>query len=210
MPVTYIIIGFTVAISLYAFRDQTVMRRLILNPYVVAHRGEYFRFVSSGFIHKDHMHLLFNMLSMYFFGGVVEHQFNLIFGSRSDLYFILLYVLGIIVSDFPSFLKHKNNPGYNSLGASGGVAAVIFAFIILRPLDDICLYFFLCIDGFILVALYLIFSYYQGRKAKDNINHDAHLFGALFGLLFITVLHPQAIPEFFEQVSHWRLDWFQR
>jgi len=210
MSITYIIIGFTVAISLYAFQNQVVMRRLILNPFVVAHRNEYFRFITSGFIHKDHMHLLFNMLSLYFFGGVVEQQFNLLFDSRADLYFILLYVLGIIVSDFPSFMKHKNNPAYNSLGASGGVSSVIFAFIILRPLDDICLYFYLCVDGFILGTLYLIFSYYQGRKANDNINHDAHLFGALFGLLFITIIHPQAIPEFFEQVSHWQWEFFKR
>ncbi|MEJ1238537.1 rhomboid family intramembrane serine protease [Chryseolinea sp. T2] len=207
MSITLIIVGFTVLVSMYAFQKPAVLKRLILNPYVVTHRKEYYRFLTSGFIHKDHMHLIFNMLSMYFFGGVVEKQFNYIFASRGDLYFILLYVLGIIISDVPSFLKHKDNPGYNSLGASGGVASVIFAFILLRPLDKICLYFALCFEGFILGALYLVFSYYQGRKANDNVNHDAHLFGALFGLLFIAVLHPQAIPEFFEQVSHW--SWFK-
>ncbi|MGC3944935.1 MAG: rhomboid family intramembrane serine protease [Chryseolinea sp.] len=206
MSISLVIVGFTVLISLYAFRNPAVLQKLILNPYVAIRRKEYYRFLSSGFVHKDHMHLIFNMLSMYFFGGVVEQQFNFIFGSRGDLYFILLYVLGIIVSDIPSFMKHKDNPGYNSLGASGGVASVIFAFILLRPLDKICLYFALCFEGFILGALYLVFSYYQGRKANDNINHDAHLFGALFGLVFISVLHPQAIPEFFEQVSHWK--WF--
>lgn len=205
MSITYIIIGFTVAISFYAFSNQAVIRRLILNPYVVAQRKEYFRFVTSGFIHRDHMHLIFNMLSLYFFGAAVEHQFQMIFGSRAELYFILLYVLGIVVSDIPSFIKHRGNPGYNSLGASGGVASVIFCFILLRPLDKICLYFFVCISGFILGTLYLIFSYYQGRKANDNINHDAHLFGALFGLLFMGAMHPQAIPEFFEQVGQWSL-----
>jgi membrane associated rhomboid family serine protease len=204
MSITYIIIIFTVLISLYAFRNQTVLQRLILNPYVVAHRKEYYRFISSGFVHKDHMHLIFNMLSLYFFGAVIEQEFNMIFGGRGDLYFILLYVLGIVVSDIPSFLKHKDNPGYNSLGASGGVASIIFAFILLRPLDKIYLYFAIGVEGFILGALYLIFSYYQGRKANDNINHDAHLFGALFGLVFIAVLHPQSIPEFFEQISRWK------
>lgn len=205
MSITFIIIGLTVLVSLYAFRNTVVLRNLILNPYVVVQRNEYYRFVSSGFVHNDHMHLLFNMLTLYFFGGVVEHQFNIIFASRGDLYFILLYVLGIIVSDIPSFMKHKTNPAYNSLGASGGVASVTFAFILLRPLDKICLYFAICVSGFILGTLYLIFSYYQGRKAKDNINHDAHLFGALFGLLFMAVLYPRSIPEFFEQVSRWQL-----
>ena len=136
---------------------------------------------------------------------MIERQFGMIFGSRGDLYYIMLYVLGIIVSDVPSFIKHKENPRYNSLGASGGVASIIFAFMLLRPLDKIYLYFAIGIPGFILGPLYLIFSYYQGRKANDNINHDAHLFGALFGLLFMAVLHPQAIPEFFEQISHWEL-----
>ena len=204
MSITYIIIGFTVFISFYAFRNQAVLQRLILNPYVAAHRKEYYRFLTSGFVHKDHMHLIFNMLSLYFFGAVIEQEFNMIFSGRGDLYFILLYVLGIVVSDVPSFLKHKDNPGYNSLGASGGVASVIFVFIMLRPLDKIYLYFAIGIQGFILGTLYLIFSYYQGRKANDNINHDAHLFGALFGLVFIAVLYPQSIPEFFEQISHWK------
>jgi membrane associated rhomboid family serine protease len=205
MPITYVIIGFTVVISLYAMKNQAVLQRLIFNPYVVAHRKEYYRFISSGFIHNDHMHLIFNMLSLYFFGAVIERQFGMIFGPRGDLYYIMLYGLGIIVSDIPSFIKHKENPRYNSLGASGGVASIIFAFMLLRPLDKIYLYFAIGIPGFILGPLYLIFSYYQGRKANDNINHDAHLFGALFGLLFMAVLYPQAIPEFFEQISHWKL-----
>ena len=206
MSITLFIVVFTVAVSLYAFRNPAVLHRLILNPYVANSRGEYYRFITSGFIHKDHMHLIFNMLSMYFFGGVVEQQFDYIFDGGGSLYFILLYILGIIVSDIPSFMKHRNNPGYNSLGASGGVASIIFAFILLRPLDKICLYFAFCLEGFILGTLYILFSWYQGRKANDNINHDAHLFGALFGLIFIAVLHPQAIPEFFEQVRNWK--WF--
>lgn len=204
ITITYVIIGFTTLISFIAFRDPRTVQRLILNPYVVQQRNEYYRFLTSGFIHRDHVHLLFNMLSLYFFGGAVEYYFESIFGSKGNLYYILLYVLGIIASDIPSFMKHRNNPGYNSLGASGGVASVIFVFILLRPLDDICLYFALCLPGFILGGAYLIFSYYQGRKANDNINHDAHLFGALFGLIFITVLHPRAISEFFVQIMQYR------
>ena len=101
-------------------------------------------------------------------------------------------------------VKNKHNPGFNSLGASGGVAAVIFASIILLPLQDICLYFAICMPGFILGTLYLVFSYYQGRKSNDGINHDAHLYGALFGLVFCAVLYPPSIPMFIEQVSSWR------
>lgn len=127
------------------------------------------------------------------------------FGQAGGLYFIALYILAIVVSDLPTFFKHKNNPGYNSLGASGGVSAVIFAFIIFQPLSDICLYFALCMPGFILGALYILFSWYQGRKSNDNINHDAHLYGALFGLIFCIVVAPSSIGSFFEQIQTWRL-----
>jgi len=145
------------------------------------------------------------MISLYFFGGVIEQVFKSLFGDVGGLYFILLYLFAIVFSDLPTFLKHRNNPGYNSLGASGGVSAVIFAFIILLPLEKICLYYAFCMPGFILGTLYVIFSYYQGRKANDGINHDAHLYGALFGMIFCIVLYPEAVRNFIQQVMSWRL-----
>jgi membrane associated rhomboid family serine protease len=179
------------------------MSSLIMNPYVTYHNRQYYRFISSGFVHKDHMHLLWNMFSFYFFGIAIENEFQARFGSAGGLYFIALYVLAIIVSDIPTFLKRKNDPRYNSLGASGGVSAVIFAFIIFEPLARICLYFALCMPGFILGGLYIIFSWYQGRKSNDNINHDAHLYGALFGFLFCVIVAPSSIGDFIEQIRHW-------
>ena len=203
MTITYLIIGFTVVVSFFSFNNPTAISRMIMNPYLVSTRGEYYRFLTSGFIHKDFTHLLFNMFSFYFFGQNVEFAFKQIFDGFGGTYFIVLYVMAIAVSDLPTFLKHRNNPGYNSLGASGGVAAVIFASIILSPLDNICIYFF-CQPGFILGTLYLVFSFYMGRKSNDGINHDAHLYGALFGLLFCAVLYPTSIPRFIEQISSWR------
>ena len=204
MSITYIIIGITVLLSFYSFNNQTVLARLMMNPYQISTRKEYYRFITSGFIHKDHMHLLLNMITLYFFGGVIERVFEAVFGALGGIYFIVLYVMAIVVSDIPTFIKHKNNPGYNSLGASGGVAAVIFASIIFLPLNNICLYFALCMPGFILGTAYLIFSFYMGRKSNDGINHDAHLYGALFGFLFCAVLYPASIPRFIEQVLSWR------
>lgn len=197
--------GFTVLVSFYAFQSPSVMTSLIMNPYVTYHNRQYYRFVSSGFVHKDHMHLLWNMFSLYFFGMAIEGEFQALFGSAGGLYFIALYVLAIIASDVPTYLKHKNNPRYSSLGASGGVSAVIFAFIIFEPLADICLYFALCMPGFILGALYIIFSWYQGRKSNDNINHDAHLYGALFGFIFCVIVAPSSIGRFIEQIKHWNI-----
>lgn len=205
MYITYIIIGVTVLVTLYAFQRPDILTGLIMNPYITDKKQQYYRFVSSGFIHKDHMHLLWNMFSLYFFGVAIEREFNALFGSAGGLYFIALYILAIIVSDLPTFFKHRHNPGYNSLGASGGVSAVIFAFIIFEPLADICIYFALCLPGFILGGLYIVFSWYQGRKSNDNINHDAHLYGALFGFIFCVIVAPSSIANFIEQIRNWRI-----
>jgi len=202
---TYIIIGITTMVSLYAFQSPSVLASLMMNPYYTDKKQQYYRFVTSGFIHKDNMHLLWNMLSFYFFGTAIERQFQALFGNSGGLYFIALYIIAIVVSDLPTFFKHRDNPAYNSLGASGGVSAIIFAFIIFEPLSEICLYFALCMKGFIMGALYIIFSWYQGRKSNDNINHDAHLYGALCGLVFCIIVAPSSIGNFFEQIMNWRI-----
>jgi membrane associated rhomboid family serine protease len=203
--ITYIIIGLTVLVSLYAIGRPEVMSKMMLNPYMVERRGQYFRFVTSGFVHRDHLHLIFNMITLYFFGTIIESVFAAVFGSKGSLYFIALYVLAIIVSDIPSYFKHRNNPGYNSLGASGGVAAIVFAFILFLPLEKIYLYMALPVPGFILGFLYIIYSYYQGRRGGDNINHDAHLYGSLFGVVFCVILYPQVLENFVEQIKNWRM-----
>lgn len=202
--VTYIIIGITVVVSFYAWNNPSAMATFIMNPYRIHRKKEYFRFITSGFIHNDHMHLLFNMISLYFFGIGVEHVFQGVFGSMGNVYYVALYLLAIVVSDIPTFLKNKDKSYYNSLGASGGVSAIVFAFIIFRPLADVCLFIFACLPGFIMGLLFVIFSYYQGKKANDNINHEAHLYGGLFGLVFCIVLYPSSVPEFFEQVLQWK------
>lgn len=205
MYITYIIIAVTTVTSLYAFQSPSLLASMMMNPYATHRRQQYYRFVTSGFIHKDHMHLLWNMFSLYFFGTAIEREFQVLFGQAGALYFIGLYVLAIVASDIPTYFKHLDNPGYNSLGASGGVSAVIFAFIIFEPLADICLYFALCMPGFILGALYIIYSWYQGRRSADNINHDAHLYGALFGFIFCVIVAPSSIGNFLEEITHWKL-----
>ena len=205
MYITYIIIAVTTVISLYAFQSPAVLASLMMNPYATHRKQQYYRFITSGFIHKDHMHLLWNMFSFYFFGTAIEREFQALFGQAGPLYFIALYLLAIVASDIPTYFKHRDNPAYNSLGASGGVSAVIFAFIIFEPLADICLYFALCMPGFILGALYIIYSWYQGRRSADNINHDAHLYGALFGFIFCVIVAPSSIGNFLDELTRWRL-----
>lgn len=194
----------TIVASFYAWNKPQLFGKLMMNPYQITHRGEYYRFITSGVIHKDHVHLLFNMFSFYFFGLAVEQIFDIVFGpTYSALYFTGLYIAALIVSDLPTYFKNRHNPRYNSLGASGAVSAVILVYIIFQPLQSICIYIALCMPGFILGLLYIGFSWYQGRKANDNINHDAHLYGALFGLLFCIVFFPRSIPMFFQQIGEW-------
>jgi membrane associated rhomboid family serine protease len=188
-----------------AFSRPNMFAEFMMNPYKVKSRGQYYRFITSGFIHQNHMHLILNMFSFYFFGRIIETVFGMVFGDWGPVYYVALYFIAIVVSDLPSYLKHKDNPGYNSLGASGGVAAVIFASIVFQPIQKICLFIAICLPGFILGTAYIIYSYYQGRKSNDNINHDAHLYGALFGFIFCVVLYPPSLMGFVKQIMGWKI-----
>jgi membrane associated rhomboid family serine protease len=213
MTITNIILGITVLLSFYAFSNRDVMYKLIMNPYTVYRRNQYYRFITSGFIHGDHLHLIVNMFSFYFFGLGVQTIFQEGlpgtfegFGQvKGAVYFVALYILGIIVSDVPTYFKQRENPVYNSLGASGGVSSVVFAMVMFDPLRIFKLYAIIPIPGFIFGIAYIMFSYYYGKRSNDNINHDAHLWGAVFGLVFCIVVHPPVVTNFIAQVSSWTL-----
>jgi len=205
ISVTLILIAINVAASLYAWKRPDIFQRWLFNPYLVSHRKQYYRFITSGFIHNDYMHLLFNMFTFYFFGQVIEQIYGYYAEGYGIVLFLALYFVGMIIADIPTFIKHRNNPNYNSVGASGAVSAVVFSSIMFQPLNEICLFALLCLPGFILGGLYLLYSYYQGRKMSDNINHDAHLYGALFGIAFTIAIWPGVIPHFFEQLSNFKI-----
>lgn len=199
--VTYIIIGVTVLVSLLAFSNQELFSRLVFNPYVIQSRKQYYRFITAGFIHADFIHLGFNMYALYLFGTYAERSLDYIYPGFGSILFAVLYFTALIASSLVSFSKHKNNPRYNAVGASGAVSAVLFATILIYPGMKLMIFpipFF--IPAYILGPLYLIYSYYMSTKQLDNIGHDAHLFGALWGVLFILIIWKDALKNFIEQI----------
>jgi len=189
ISITLIIIIVTALISINAFSNPRITEDLIFYPPAVTRRRQWYRFFSSGLIHNDWQHLIFNMLSLYFFGENVEKAFVLLFGVKGRILYLLLYVLAIGVSEIPTFLKYRNSYHYRSLGASGGVSAVIFAAITLNPINGIGFFFIpVYIAGFIYGAFYLWYSSWMDRRGGDNINHSAHFYGALFGIGFTIAL----------------------
>jgi membrane associated rhomboid family serine protease len=198
--ITTILVIITCIISFFAFQNTAMRERLIFNPYVIHHRRQWFRFISSGMIHADWIHLLVNMFVLYTFGRIVEADYQNVFEERGTYYFLLLYFGGMAISIVPTYSKQKENPGYNALGASGAVAAVVFAFILFHPMERLYLYGIIALPGIVFGLIYLGYCYYAGRKQSDFINHDAHFWGALFGVLFTIVMKPQILGIFVNQL----------
>ena len=173
VPFTYVLIAINVLMSVVAWNNANLMQKWIFHPVSIARNGDYGRFLTSGFIHADGMHLFFNMFALFSFGRNVEFQLVLLYGELGQYLMVIIYLLAILASDLPSYFKHKKDMYYSALGASGAVSAVIFASIYFSPLNKISLYF-IPIPGFIFGILYLAYCSYMVKNAKDNIGHDAH------------------------------------
>lgn len=203
--ITVILIAITVGISLHAEKNRLFKSKWIFNPYVIESRKEYYRFLSSGFIHGGGMHLFFNMFTLFFFARQVEHIYGAVFPGFGGVIFILVYLASIIVSSVPSFFKYRGNPAYNALGASGGVSAIVFVSILCNPTQKLVFLLLpIPLPAFLLGGGYLLYSYYMARNSNDNIGHEAHLFGALFGIATTLAFVPNVIPHFIEALANWQ------
>lgn len=204
MIITYLIIGFTVLISFWAFNNQEVIVKFKHWPYVEARDKEYYRMLTGGFLHGDHMHLLFNMITLYFFGAGVELWFNDNFGAGGNLIFLFFYLIAIVAASLSTYYKYQNSSHFASIGASGAVSAVLFAAILLDPGLSLYIMFIpIPIPGFVYGIFYLWYSSRSAQRGGDGIDHMAHLFGAIFGILFPVVLKPQLLPDFITKLSSW-------
>ena len=201
-PVACVIFVITIVVSLIAFSSDKIFDNLILHPYNV-YRGKYvYTIFTSGFIHADYMHLFFNMLSFYFFAFNLEPQLG-------HWQFGLLYALSLILSDLPSVAKHKDDYTYRSLGASGAVSAVVFSAILFQPLAGMGFVFLPGVDipAVVFGVLYLIYCSYASKRGLGNVNHDAHLFGALSGVAITIIVHHGVLPEFIHTISEKVQSW---
>jgi membrane associated rhomboid family serine protease len=202
MTITLGIIIITVLVSLTSFSRPKAIDDLSMWPLMINTKKQYYRFITSGFVHGDLMHLLFNMFTLYFFGSSLE---NFSVGGQhlfSAPVLIGFYLLALIVSDIPSYIKHRRSYGYRSIGASGAVSAFLFATILFDPWGQIGIFGIIPVPSILYAVLYMVYCVYSARRQADNINHDAHLWGGLFGWIFVIALYPWVFSYFLQQLLH--------
>ncbi len=189
LSITLIIVILTAIVSFTAFSNQKVINDLIFYPPAITDHNQWYRFFSCAIIHADVMHLLFNMWGLYIFGENLERAMEYIFPGKGGIVFVALYLFAQFFCLVPTYLKNKENYNYLSLGASGAVSGVVFASILLFPTAKLGLLFIpIGIPGFIFGFIYLAISYSMAKRGTDNINHEAHFWGALAGVVFLIVV----------------------
>jgi membrane associated rhomboid family serine protease len=198
--ITLSIVIITSIISLAGFRNGKVVDELIFWPPAISKKHQYYRFITCGLIHADYIHLIFNMVTLYFFGTYMEAHYQGDLGLQK-YYYLALYIGALIVSNIPTYIKHYNDYDYRSLGASGAVSAVLFSFILLGPWQQIIVLVF-PVPAIIYGGLFLFYSAYMSRKGGDHVNHDAHFYGALFGVIFTIAVRPDVVNIFLNELKH--------
>jgi membrane associated rhomboid family serine protease len=187
MTATLLIVLITAGVSWLGFSNPRVIQALLLWPPAVRQKSEFYRLVTYGAVHGDWMHLLFNMITLYFFGQAMERFFNQQLGQ---LGFVCFYVLALVASILPTYITHRADPNYRSLGASGAVSAVLFAFVLFQPWQKMYV-FFVPMPAIVYAVLFVAYSIWSQKKGVDNVNHSAHLWGAAFGVAFTLVIEPR-------------------
>jgi membrane associated rhomboid family serine protease len=196
-----VIIGITSLISLHAFSDNAIFERLLFSPYRIKHHKEYYRLLSNVLVHSDLIHLIFNMLSLFFLGEALEYFFFRDMGIQiGEIHFLAVYILGGLASNIYAYYRHQDDPNYRAVGASGAVSSVIFAAILWAPDMELMLFFIpIPIPAYLFGPIYLAFEYFGHKRGGTRIAHDAHIGGAIFGVLYVLIINIDKGKEF---ISH--------
>lgn len=196
--VTIILISVTCLVSILCFTGRLNADKLLFHAYSVWHRKEWYRMLTYGVVHAGWGHLFFNMLTLFFFGRVVEEYFQLAFGGTLGIVlYVVLYVSAIAVSTVWDLVKYKDDWNYSAVGASGAVSAILFASILFEPKMGIYIYLIpIPVPGYVFAPLYLLYCWYMARRNQDNIGHSAHFWGAVYGLVFPLVCRPDILGHF--------------
>jgi membrane associated rhomboid family serine protease len=198
---TLILIALTSIFSIVAFSHHGLIYKYQFNPYQILKRKQYSRLLLHAFLHANWTHLIINMLVLYSFGTALEHNFQQAFGARWIPYYLFLYIGSILISPLYALIRHKNDYLYNAVGASGAVSAVVFANIFFDPWNLIYFFGLVPVPGIVFGAIYLIYSWIMSKKGQDNIAHDTHFFGALFGFVVPIILNPDLLSYFIRQLT---------
>jgi membrane associated rhomboid family serine protease len=198
MILTLVIIGITCVVSWIAFKDGKLMQRLLLWPPAIEKKHEYWRLLSYGLVHADFQHLLFNMITLFFFGRAMEWLYARHLGPLGFLWF---YLGGLLVSILPTYIQNRRNANYHSLGASGAVSAVLFAFILLSPWSMIFVFFF-PVPAILYAVAFVAFSIWMDHRGGSSVNHSAHMWGAAYGIVFTVLMEPRVISVFLQQLRN--------
>lgn len=199
--ITIIIIVVTAAVSVICFSQAGLFETLKFSAYDVWHRRQWHQMLTYGLVHGGWGHLLFNMITLYCFGRIVEQYFGAAFGDKGPVLYVVFYVTALIVSTIGDLIKFRDNPSYSAVGASGAVSAILFAAILFEPRMGIYIYLIpIPVPAYIFAPLYLVYCIIMARKNVDNIGHSAHFWGAVYGLLFPLLLRPDIFTHFLNQL----------
>ncbi len=190
MNLTLFFILITIALSLYTlYFNRKLLEAWMLRPYATISNNEWHTVLTSGFLHGSLAHLLVNMFVLFFFGISLEQ-------TVGPFHFAALYLSGIMVSAIPSLISQKDNPRYATLGASGGVQSVLFGFIFLFPTESIIFVFLpIPIPAWVFGLIFLAYSIYESKRGMGNINHEAHIAGAVWGVLYLLIFVPNSLDH---------------
>ncbi|TXC76101.1 rhomboid family intramembrane serine protease [Luteibaculum oceani] len=199
-----VLIAVIAVVSFLALRKPELIHKLSFSPYYIVENQQWYRFLSHVLVHRSIGHLLINLFVFYTFGKYVLSMFLGLKGAIGELWFYLLLIGAAIFSSVKGFAKHRDNPSYHAVGASGVVSAVLFSFVLFQPLNSIYLFFIpIPIPAFIFGGLYLAYEYFMDKREGGRIAHDAHFYGAIFGILFTIFLDFRILPQFFKSISEY-------